>query len=55
MLHHSIEGERVGDDGGEVVGVDLCHDDCPGGAPTPLGEGGTEPPPSSSSSSLTSP
>ena len=23
MLHRCIEGERVGDDGGEVVGVDL--------------------------------
>ena len=32
MLHRCIEGERVGDDGGEVVGVDLRHDDRPGGA-----------------------
>ena len=27
MLHRCIEGERVGDDGGEVVGVDRPHDD----------------------------
>ena len=25
MLHRCIEGERVGDDGGEVVGVDCRH------------------------------
>ena len=29
MLHCCIEGERVGDDGGEVVGVDCRHDDGP--------------------------
>ena len=49
MLHRCIEGERVGVDGGEVVGVDRRHDGCPGGAPAPPGERGREPPPSSSS------
>ena len=44
MLHHCIEGERVGDDGGEVVGVDHRHDDGPGGVPAPPGERGREPP-----------
>ena len=29
MLHHCIEGERVGDDDGEVVGVDYRHNDGP--------------------------
>ena len=32
MLHRCIEGERVGVDGGEVVGVDRHHDVSPGGA-----------------------
>ena len=49
MLHRFIKGERVGVDGGEVVGVDRRHDDYPGGAPAPPGERGREPPPSSSS------
>jgi hypothetical protein len=53
VLHRCIEGERVGDDGGEVVGVDRRHDDGPSGVPVPQGERGREPP--SSSSSLTSP
>ena len=44
MLHRCIEGERVAVDGGEVVGVDRCHDDCPGGVPVPPGERGREPP-----------
>ena len=44
MLHRCIEGERVGVDGGEVVGVDRRHDDCPGGVPAPPGERGREPP-----------
>ena len=44
MLHRCIEGERVGDDGGEVVGVDRRHDGCPGGVPAPSGERGREPP-----------
>ena len=43
-LHHCIEGERVGVDGGEVVGVDRRHDGCPGGVPAPPGERGREPP-----------
>jgi hypothetical protein len=53
VLHRCIEGERVGDDGGEVVGVDCGHDDGPRGVLAPPGERGGEPPPSSSS--LTSP
>ena len=44
MLHYYIEGERVGDDGGEVVGVDCRCDDGPGGVPAPQGERGREPP-----------
>ena len=44
MLHRFIEGERVGDDSGEVVGVDRGHDDGPGGVPAPPGERGREPP-----------
>ena len=49
MLHRSIEGERVGVDGGKIVDVDRRHDPCPGGVPAPPGERGREPPPSSSS------
>jgi hypothetical protein len=44
VLNRCIEGERVGDDGGEVVGVDRRHDDGPGGVPAPPGERGREPP-----------
>ena len=44
MLHRCIEGERVGDDGGEVVGVDHRHGDGPSGIPAPPGERGREPP-----------
>ena len=44
MLHYCIAGERVGEDGGEVVGVDRHHDDDPGGVPAPPGERGREPP-----------
>ena len=44
MLHRCIEGERVGDDGGEVVGVDHRHDDGPDGVPVPPGERWREPP-----------
>ena len=44
MLNRCIEGERVGDDGGEVVGVGRHHDDGPGGVPVPPGEKGREPP-----------
>ena len=49
MLHRCIEGESVGVDGGEVVGVDRRHDDGSSGVQAPLGERGREPPPSSSS------
>ena len=41
-------GGRVGDDNGEVVGVDRFRDDGPSGIPVPPGERGREPPPSSS-------
>jgi hypothetical protein len=44
VLHRCREGERVGDDSGEVVGVDRRHDDGPGGVPAPPGERGREPP-----------
>jgi hypothetical protein len=53
VLHRFIEEERVGDDSGEVVGVDRRHDDGPGGVPAPPGERGESPPPPYSS--LTSP
>ena len=43
MSHCYIEGERVGDDGGEVVGVDRRHDDCPDGVSAPPGERGESP------------
>ena len=43
MLNRCIEGERVGDDGGEVVGVDRHHDDGLGGVLVPPGERGREP------------
>ena len=43
-LHRCIEGGRVGDDGGEVVGVDCGDDDGPGGTPVPSEERGREPP-----------
>ena len=43
-LHRCIEGERVGVDGGEVVGVDRRRDGCPGGILAPPGEKGREPP-----------
>ena len=51
-LHRYIEGGRVGDDGGEVVGEDCGDDDGHGSAPAPPEERGRGPP--SSSSSLTS-
>ena len=44
VLHRCIEGGRVGDDGGEVVGVDCGDDDGPGSVPAPPGERGREPP-----------
>lgn len=37
-------GGRVGDDGGEVVGVDRHHDDGPDGVPVPPAERGRDPP-----------
>ena len=49
MLHHCIEGEKVGVDGSKIVDPDRRHDPSPGGTPTPPGERGREPPPSSSS------
>ena len=48
-LHRCIEGGRVGDNGGEVVGVDCGDDDGPGGTPVPPEARGRDPPPSSSS------
>ena len=44
MLHHCIEGERVGVDGSKIVDVDRRPDRCPGGTPAPPGERGREPP-----------
>ena len=44
MLHHCIEGERVGVDGSKIFDVDHRHDPCPGGTPMPPGERGSEPP-----------
>ena len=38
MLHRNIEGDKVGVDDSEVVGVERRHDPCPGGTPAPLGE-----------------
>ena len=43
-LHRCIEGGRVGDDGGEVVGEDCGDDDGPGGTPAPPNARGREPP-----------
>ena len=43
-------GGRVGDDGGEVVGVDLRHDDGPSGVPVPPRERGRGSPPCAFSS-----
>ena len=39
-LHRCIEGGRVGDDGGEVVGEDCGDDDGHGGVPAPPEERG---------------
>ena len=50
MLHHCIEGERVGVDGSKIVDVDRRPDRCPGGTPAPSEARGREPPASSSSS-----
>ena len=35
MLHHFIEGEKVGVDGSEIVGVDCGDDSPPDGTPAP--------------------
>ena len=43
MLHHCIEGEKVGVDGSKVVDVDCRHDPSPGDTPAPPGERGREP------------
>ena len=53
MLHHYIEGEKVGVDGSKIVDVDRPPDRCPGGTPAPPEARGREPP--TSSSSLASP
>ena len=52
MFHRCIEGERVGDDGDEVVGVDCGDDDGPAAFRRHRKQGGESPP--SSSPSLTS-
>jgi hypothetical protein len=44
VLHRCIEGEKLGGDGGEVVGVDHRHDGSPGGIPAPPKERGRETP-----------
>ena len=44
MLHHCIEGERVGVDGSKIVDEDPRHDPSPGGTPAPPGEREREPP-----------
>ena len=49
MLHHCIEGEKVGVDSSKIVDVEHRPDRRPGGTPAPPGERGREPPPSSSS------
>lgn len=48
MLHRCIEGKRVGDAGGKLVGVDRRQDDVPGCVSVPPEERGRESPPSSS-------
>ena len=35
VLHHCIEGGRVGVDDSKIVGVDRRHDPSPGGTPVP--------------------
>ena len=49
MLHHCIEGEKVGVDGSKIVDVDRHPDRCPGGTPAPPEVRGESPTPSSSS------
>ena len=44
VLHHCIEGEKVGVDGSKIVDVDRSHDPSPGGTPAPPAERGREPP-----------
>ena len=43
MLHHYIEGEKVGVNGSKIVGVDRSHDPCPDGVLAPPGERGESP------------
>ena len=38
MLHHFIEGEKVGVDGSKIVDVDRRHDPSPDSVPAPPGE-----------------
>ena len=44
MLHHCIEGERVGVDDSKIVDVDRRPDHCPGGTPAPPEARGRESP-----------
>ena len=44
VLHHCIEGEKVGVDGSKIVDVDRRPDPCPGGTTAPPGERGREAP-----------
>ena len=44
MLHHCIEGEKVGVDSSKIVDVDRRPDHCPGGTPVPPEGRGREPP-----------
>ena len=44
VLHHCIEGDKVGVDGSKIVDVDHRPDHCPGGTPVPPEARGREPP-----------
>ena len=44
VLHHCIEGEKVGVDGSKIVDVDRRPDRCPSGTPVPPEVRGREPP-----------
>ena len=49
MLHHCIEGEKVGDDGSNILGVERRHDDGPAVFRCHWERGGDSPHPSYSS------